>query len=150
VRDEIKHRAEIALRIILGLLFIGASLYKIKSPASFAHEIYNYHILPPWAVNPMAIVLPWIQLFAGLALLTNRLKNGAVLLLFAMMIVFQVAVGSALLRGLNISCGCFKSGGNPATWLTFGRDFLIFAGCALLLATTINQRKKRQDPHATH
>lgn len=127
------------LSIVLGLLFIGASLYKIKSPATFAHEIFNYRILPPWAINPQAIVLPWLQFFCGLALLTGRLKKGAAFLLTSMMMVFQIAVASVLIRGLNISCGCFKSGGDPATWLNFGRDSLIFAACICILVTSFRR-----------
>ncbi len=114
------------LRIGLGALFIGASYYKIMSPGAFAHQIYNYKVLPPWAINPLAITLPWIQLFCGIALVINRGVRGASLLILLMMAVFQIALASALLRGLNISCGCFKSGGEAATWKTFARDFSLF------------------------
>lgn len=114
------------LRVILGGLFIYASIYKIGAPGAFAHQIYNYRILPTWAINPVAITLPWLQLFCGLALIFNRGVKGASLWLAVMVGVFQIALASALIRGLNISCGCFKSGGSPATWLTFGRDFLLF------------------------
>jgi len=52
----------IALRVVLGVIFVYASYYKIKSPGAFAHGVYNFKILPPWAINPVAIVLPWLQL----------------------------------------------------------------------------------------
>ncbi len=116
------------LRVALGAVFIYASYYKIVSPGAFAHEIYNYHILPTWGINPAAIALPWLQLFCGLALILNKGVKGASLWAVVMMGIFQVAMASALARGLNISCGCFKSGGSKATWLTFARDFLILLG----------------------
>jgi uncharacterized membrane protein YphA (DoxX/SURF4 family) len=122
------------LRIGLGLLFVAASYYKLLSPGAFAHQIYNYKILPPWAVNPLAITLPWVQLFCGLALIFNKFRCGASLLIVLMLFAFQAAVASALIRGLNISCGCFKSGGSPATWLTFSRDLLLLvAGIVQML-----------------
>ena len=121
----------LVLRIGLGLLFVYASLYKIISPTAFARQIFNYQILPVWGINPVANVLPWIQFLCGIALLSNRWVKGASFLLFGMMIVFQGGVASALIRGLSISCGCFSSGGDPATWITFGRDFLILVAVLL-------------------
>ncbi len=127
-----------ALRVGLAILFVGASYYKIMSPGAFAHQIYNYKILPFALINPLAIVLPWLQFFCGLALLSNHGVKGASLLLVLMLLTFQIALASALLRGLNISCGCFKSGGDAATWWSFGRDFifLALAGLQLMRACT--------------
>ena len=122
------------LRLALGALFIGASLYKIATPGAFAHQIHNFQILPDWAVNPTAIVLPWVQFFCGLSLILNRLSRGGSLIIVVMMAVFQVAVGSALARGLNISCGCFHAGGAAATWRSFARDSLIFIAALIQLA----------------
>ena len=119
----------IGVRLALAVLFIAASYYKIQAPGAFAHQIYNYKILPVWAINPAAIVLPWLQLFVGVALLFNGFVKGASLWALIMVVLFQAAVASALVRDLNIACGCFKSGGSPATWWTFARDsvFLLLA-----------------------
>lgn len=139
----LKNKLFLILRISLGLMFIVASYYKIMSPGAFAHQIYNYKLLPAWLINPLAITLPPLQLFCGLALLFNKGTKGASLLITAMLFAFQVAVASALVRGLNISCGCFKSGGEAATWWTFGRDFLLFAAAVfqLLRAFQIDRNK---------
>lgn len=123
----------ILLRLAIAGIFIYASLYKIKSPSAFAHQIYNYKMLNSWFINPMAITLPWLQLLCGVLLLINLWTKEANSLILAMLVVFQIAVASALMRGLNVSCGCFKAGGDPASWLTFGRDSLF------LLAVIINQ-----------
>jgi putative oxidoreductase len=113
------------VRFVLAGIFIVASYYKIVSPGSFAHQIYNYKILPPWAINPIAITLPWLQLFCGLALLLNKFEKGAAIWIVLMVATFQMALAAALVRGLNIACGCFKTGGSPATWWTFARDFVL-------------------------
>src|SRR5689334_20005614 len=94
------------VRVVLALIFVGASFYKIQSPGAFAEQIYNYKLLSPWAINPLAIFLPWLQLLCGISLLFNRFKEGAIFWVALMIAVFQVAVASALMRGLNISCGC--------------------------------------------
>ena len=131
-----------ALRVVLGALFVGAALYKIGTPGAFAHQIYNYKILPGWAVNPLAIVLPWLQLVCGVGLVLNRFAAGASFWIAAMMIVFQAALASALMRGLNIACGCFETGGSPATWLTFGRDSLILVAALLVFGRCARDVRK--------
>jgi hypothetical protein len=127
------------LRVALGTIFVVASFYKILSPGAFAHQIYNYHLLPPMLINPVAMTLPWLQLFCGIALIFNRWPKGASLWILLMMAVFQVALASALIRGLDISCGCFKSGGAKATWLTFARDFCVFVAA---FAQLLNASRK--------
>jgi hypothetical protein len=45
-------------------------------------------------------------------------------------VVFGIALGQALIRGLSVDCGCFGAG-EPSTlktWISFGRAFLIYAG----------------------
>jgi putative oxidoreductase len=116
-----------ALRIGLGALFVYAAWHKILLPGAFAHEIHNYKILPVPLVNPSAIIVPWLELFCGVALILNRWARGASALVALMMVVFTAAVASTVARGLNIACGCFNTGGSPATWLTVARD----AGFAL-------------------
>ena len=94
-------------RVFLGLLFVVSSLEKIVDPASFAHSISNYKLLPPWLPMTAATILPWLELFCGFALLSGIFIRGSALLVSAMLIAFTLAVISGLLRGLDISCGCF-------------------------------------------
>ena len=52
-------------RLILGVIFIYASIDKIFHPAAFAEAVYNYQILPDALINLTAIVLPWLELILG-------------------------------------------------------------------------------------
>src|ERR1044071_3730582 len=81
-----------ALRVALGGLFIYASLHKIIAPSAFAHEVNNYRLGPGPAVNPFAIVVPWLEFFCGAALILHRWPLGASALVAAMMAAFTVAV----------------------------------------------------------
>ncbi len=94
-------------RTFLGLLFIVSSLEKIVDPAAFAHSIGNYKILPPFLPMTVATILPWLELLCGFSLLFGIFIRGSAFLLSAMLIVFTLAVTSGILRGLDISCGCF-------------------------------------------
>ena len=48
-------------RILLGLIFIIASIDKIIDPAGFARDISNYHFVPFGFENIIAIILPWLE-----------------------------------------------------------------------------------------
>ncbi len=94
-------------RIVIGLIFLAAALAKIADPAGFALQVAHYRILPPALVHVPAILLPWIELLAGLSLVLGiRARSGAWFALGSL-VVFTAAVGFAMARGLNFECGCF-------------------------------------------
>lgn len=123
------------VRLVLAGTFIAAGALKLPDPWSFATEIHNYQ-LTPWPVSVLsAFYLPWLEILAGLALLTMRWQSGALLALGVMTIVFTAALSLAWARGLDISCGCFgkNSSGGPANYpLLLLRDLALLAGLALL------------------
>ncbi len=118
------------LRAGLGAVFIMASVPKILDPAGFSRNVFHYQILPGNLVNAVAILLPWVELFVGLFLIFGIWLRGAAFIAIASLIVFLAAMGSALARGLNIDCGCFKTSGSP-----LGPERLV--GDALLLIVAI-------------
>ena len=95
-------------RIFLGFLFIYASLEKILQPEEFAKQVGYYKALPFGLENLLAIVLPWTELIVGICLLAGLFVDGAALLSIIMMLVFILAISQAMLRGIDITCGCFK------------------------------------------
>jgi uncharacterized membrane protein YphA (DoxX/SURF4 family) len=103
----------ILLRIAVGGVFVAASVPKILDPAGFSRNIFHYEILPTKLVNAIAITLPWIELLVGLCLIVGFRVRGAALVAIVSLVVFTAAMSSALARGLNIDCGCFKTSGTP-------------------------------------
>ena len=95
-------------RMVLGVGFIYSSWDKILHPEQFARSVMNYRILPPESVNLLAIILPWLELVCGNFLLLGLFTGGSILVIAFMITVFLVAIGSALIRGIDISCGCFS------------------------------------------
>ncbi|HMP91221.1 MAG TPA: MauE/DoxX family redox-associated membrane protein [Kiritimatiellia bacterium] len=103
------------LRLILGIVFIYAGYIKILDPASFAKNVYQYQILPDAWVNITSLILPWLEVVCGLALIiAPRLRRGASAWLFIMLAVFTSAILASIYRGLDISCGCFSTDPNAA------------------------------------
>lgn len=97
------------LRLYLGGVFIVACLHKIANPGVFALDVATYDLLPLVFVNPLAIVLPWVELVAGVLLVLGLRTRAAAALISGMMVMFLIAVIYALARGLETSCGCFAS-----------------------------------------
>ena len=114
-------------RLALGVIFLIASFDKIVSPADFASSIRNYRILPFYFVNIMAIIMPWLELFCGIFLILGAFTRASALLISFMLVIFAIAIFSAIVRGLDIDCGCFKNGimAGKAGWKKFFEDILM-------------------------
>ena len=97
----------LVLRIVLAGLFVLAGGLKLLDPAAFAVEINRYQLIPWWSCALLALLLPWLEICVGIALLTRWFSRGALVWVTALLIVFSLALLSAMLRGLSIDCGCF-------------------------------------------
>ena len=120
----------LAARVVLGSVFIVASLDKIIHPELFARTVYNYQLLPEVAVNVVTLWIPWLELVGGAFLLLGFWVRGSVILLTGLLLVFLGALGFNLARGLDVACGCLStSSKDPVTALTLLRDslFLVVA-----------------------
>jgi len=97
----------LVLRAILAFVFIYAAILKIAEPGDFSKAIINYRLLPDSFINILAIILPWIEISAGILLLFGVAVKENSVIISGMLIVFIIAIGISLARGLNIDCGCF-------------------------------------------
>ena len=140
--DFFKGPVVLISRLILGAVFIYASLDKIMNPDDFAKAIGNYHVLPFGLENLLALVLPWVELLTGLCLIIGVMVDGATVLIILMNIVFIFAISQALARGISIECGCFSvssEGGENIGLQTIIRDIGY-----LLLAYIVYYRQERK------
>ncbi len=96
----------VLVRILVGGVLIYASIDKIINPDEFARSVANYHMLPFGLENTVAIILPWLELIVGIALIIGVYLDGASFITMGMMIFFIIAISTAILRGYNIDCGC--------------------------------------------
>lgn len=122
------------LRITLGSLFIYAGSVKALNPEVFAADIESYHLLPYWMVYLLALYLPFLELLCGGLLIFKKAYLPVLTILAGLMLVFTLAIASAWIRGLDISCGCFGKSSIETNypWLIF-RDLLMLAGIVFLL-----------------
>lgn len=121
-----KQTAATLLRVGLGAMFLYAALTKVPDLPLFAEEIANYQLLPAPLVPWVAALLPGIEIVLGLALIAGLWTRTAAALTGALLVVFTVGLTQALLRGIDLRCGCFGSA-EPATWGTVVRDLAMIA-----------------------
>lgn len=94
------------IRLYVALVFILSGLDKINDLSTFSDAIVNYKLIPLSLVNIVAIIIPWIEVVAGTMLLLGIFIKENSIIIFSMLSVFTFAIFIALLKGLNIDCGC--------------------------------------------
>ncbi|MDQ3194328.1 MAG: DoxX family membrane protein [Bacteroidota bacterium] len=125
----------IALRIIVGGVFIYASLDKLMNQEEFSKAIFNYKFLPDIFINIFAIVIPYLELIAGVLLVLGIFKRGSSFTFILLLIVFIIALTQAYIRGLDISCGCFSLetvGQKSDILLRIAEDILLLAASTII------------------
>jgi len=99
----------LAFRFVVGGVFIWAGILKILNPLDFAQNIANYRVFPQVISFSLALVLPWIEVLSGFFLIAGIFRKASALLISCLLVGFLVLIFSAILRGLDIDCGCFGS-----------------------------------------
>lgn len=119
-------------RLLLGIVFVWAALSKIPRPWEFAEEIVSFGLVPAFFAPAFAILLILVELTAGLLLILGLRVRLAARVVVSLLAVFIVALSQALLRHLDLTCGCF-GGDEPASWGTVARDVGLLLGGIVLL-----------------
>lgn len=109
-----KHAQTLA-HLLFGGLFLYAGLMKAWQPMVFLDDVRSFALLPDPYAALLALFLPWLEILAGLAVITGLFRKGGLLLLQASLLIFLVAIGIAWARGTDIRCGCFGSGGEASS-----------------------------------
>ena len=124
-------------RLTLGAIFIYASLDKINDPVTFSDDIRAYQIVPFGFENSLAIILPWLELLTGIGLVIGVMVDGAALISMGLLVVFIIAISSAILRGFNIECGCgLKEGEIVGTQKLLENTILFLMGLCIISRTS--------------
>jgi len=115
----------LALRMFIGGMFIVAAMSKFIYPAEFAENLASYRIVPFWAVNVIAVIMPWLELICGLFLIIGLMTRAVAAMLASFLLGFTVFIAVNVVRGAAISCGCFDSVGAEVSWYKVMTDFFL-------------------------
>lgn len=106
------------LQLGLGGFFIWSGAVKVMDLPAFLDAVENYQA---WFSKPpydavVAYTLPWVEIFAGLAVATGLGKQGGLLIIMGMLASFCLALKAAWDKGLNINCGCYSKSSEPVDY----------------------------------
>jgi hypothetical protein len=90
-----------------------------------------YRLLPRPLVAPAALLLPTVEIGCGVALLTGAFGTGSLLAAAALLAALTLAVATALLRHLEISCGCGGRLDTRVSGRTAGRNLALIVAVAV-------------------
>lgn len=123
-----------ASRFLLGFVFLGASVPKLRAPSLFQEAVANYQLVPEKLAKIVARVLPGLELLVALLLLVGIGIPVVAITIMAMLSAFVGAVGVNLARGRAIDCGC-RGGVAPRRigWKLIVEDLLLVAVAVVLL-----------------
>jgi uncharacterized membrane protein YphA (DoxX/SURF4 family) len=133
------------VRVALGAMFLVAAATKLPDMAAFAEIVANYRLVPPALVPAAAAAVIGLEIVTGALLVAGRHARAAALVAAALLTAFAAGLASALLRGIDLRCGCF-GGQESATWATVLRDLGLLAAAALVLSRGPGRIVPRRGP----
>jgi hypothetical protein len=98
------------LRLSLAAVFFWAGLSKLQSPEAAQMAVYQYRLVSWEIAGVLSTVVPMLECCAGFGLLVPRLHLGGASLAISLLLLFCGVLTAALVRKLDISCGCFGTG----------------------------------------
>lgn len=94
----------------------------------FAFSGAQYRMLPLWAVGPLMLAIPYFQIVLALCIIARAGESLALGLSAGLFTVFAVAQATVLVRGFELSCGCFGFQTEPIGV----KSISLAAGCTLI------------------
>ncbi len=122
------------LMLVLGGIFVYSGMIKLADANSLFNDILAYRIVGRELAYPITFFLPAFELVCGVALFIPKLRRPALLWISIMLLVFMLAILSAWMRGIDVSCGCFGSTDDgvasydPLAWIMRDAAMLAVAG----------------------
>jgi putative oxidoreductase len=141
----------VPLRLALGGIFLAAAWFKLRPPKNalamsgpqdFSNAIKAFKLdLPDAMVRFTTSAVPWTEAICAILLILGFWTRAAAALIALMTTLFTALVASAVMRKLNIECGCFGDRGlictGPVGWCkVLENGLLIAAALALMLTRT--------------
>ncbi len=115
-------------RLALGVVFLVSGLGKVFQREQTISDVIAYDILPRPLARVYGTLLPWGELTLATLLFLGLWTQLAALALGLLLMSFAIAVSANLIRGRDMSCGCFGSVAKEKLgWPTLGRIVVLLA-----------------------
>jgi hypothetical protein len=115
--------------VIIGVggFFLVAGLSKLADTSEFARAIMRYQLVGPSGAVAAAVWLPWAEVLCALSLGFPQFRAAAAWMILGMLAFFEVALVAALLRGLDINCGCLGTIADSGVSFSIFRNLVFMA-----------------------
>lgn len=127
----------LTLRLLLGIIFIAASIAKIQDIPGFVNIVTGYGVLPDSLARIYGWSVPWLELFIGCSLVLGTLVRFTAALSLPLTISFAVASVYAIVNSKNGPCGCFGNFVNLSHSVSLAVD-----SAMMLMALILVMRKQ--------
>ena len=138
----------IAGRLALAVIFLWAGIAKVREPwLNFSISINEFQVVPETWLEPLARILPWVEIALGVALIPGILGRWFSTIVTGMLAWFLFIGIRAKVLGLSVDCGCFGSGHGTidAMWFVEHAAMLALGG-AVMTGEFLKKRTPRRIP----
>lgn len=131
--------SKLANPTIVALVFFVAGMLKLTSLNTFERSVTSWELIPTWAIAPITLSLPPIELGLGLAWCLSVRRSILEVMMIALLLLFSSVYIIHLVFAIQPDCGClgeirlFEKQQNQARFV-LGRNGVLLA---LLLPATI-------------
>lgn len=120
-----------AIGYLLGLVLLMAGILHAENPWGFWRDLRGYQLLPFELAIVVATLLPLLQITLGVTLVFGFWSRASFGLTIVMLAIFLTAEAAAVVRELDIPCGCFGSFSPRIGWQSISlTGFLLAAATA--------------------
>jgi protein-disulfide isomerase/uncharacterized membrane protein YphA (DoxX/SURF4 family) len=136
--QKIKPWLGTVIRVVLGVLWLWASLHKLHDPRAFVQTVRAYDATPEWLSKAIGFGLPVLEVSLAVLLIFGIAVRLAAATSAVLFVIFLIGLIQASARGLKLSCGCFGGGGqtdgNTSYFLDTVRDLGLLVLALYLIA----------------
>lgn len=128
-------------RLIVGGILVWSGSAHLANPYYFLSTVYQYELTSAPIGALIAAFLPFLELLLAVCLLGSICPRPAWLITSLLLLSFVGVQGSALARGLQISCGCFGPEINrpvDSTSISFTAALAVLSICATVSARRVH------------
>jgi len=94
-------------RVLLGGIFLAASISKIQFQDDFITVCISYGVIPDNLARIYGMIVPWVELLIGTSLILGIFVRFSAVISILLTVSFVIANGVALFNPVDSGCGCF-------------------------------------------
>ena len=136
----IRRWSVIILTLGVGLFFLLAAVLKLIDMDEFGRAISRYQLVHGPLLWVAAFWVPWLEIAGVAGLWIRQWRQAGAILLLALLVVFEFILLSALIRGLDIDCGCLGTKSGSSVSFALMRNLILMV--ALIAVVKLDRDPK--------